>query len=71
MSVAYWCNILKCYLTALLFQLVDLDKELNIDVHIKVRQNLAFKTESDPHEIIFVGGQSADDDGFYNRLSDL
>ena len=48
-------------------QLVDLDKALDVQITLKVRQNVAFKTECDPHEIEFVDGDAVDEDGFYFR----
>ena len=51
----------------LALQLVDLDKALDVQITLKVRQNVAFKTECDPHEIEFVDGDAVDEDGFYFR----
>ena len=46
---------------------MDLEKALDVPITIKVRQTVAFRTESDPHEVQFVDGDTVDEDGFYFR----
>ncbi|XP_063678868.1 von Willebrand factor A domain-containing protein DDB_G0292740-like [Bolinopsis microptera] len=52
-------------------QLVDLDKALDVEITMKVRQTVAFNTEADPHEIEFVAGDAVDEDGFYFSTGSL
>ena len=41
---------------------------MDVEITMKVRQTVAFKTEADPHEIEFVDGDAVDEDGFYFRF---